>query len=81
MPRDGAIIFSNLIGKLDAIQVTCERCGRKGRHRLQSLMAERGGDTSVPDWLAELTADYSIKQAQNRGDRCAARCPELPKVC
>ena len=63
MPRDGAIIFSNLIGKLDAIQMTCERCGRKGRRRLQSLMAERGGDTSVPDWLAELTADYSIKKA------------------
>jgi hypothetical protein len=31
MPRDGAAIYNNLIGKLDAVQVTCERCGRKGR--------------------------------------------------
>jgi hypothetical protein len=31
MPCDGAAISSNLIGKLDAVQVTCERCGRNGR--------------------------------------------------
>jgi hypothetical protein len=72
MPRDGAIIFSDLIGKLDVLRVTCNRCGRNGRYRLQSLIAERGGDESVPDWLAELTADCSIKQAQNWNDRCAA---------
>jgi hypothetical protein len=80
MPRNGATIFSDLIGKLDAVRVTCERCGRKGRYRLQSLIVERGPDASMPNWLAELTAECSIKQAQNWGDRCAARCPDLPKV-
>jgi hypothetical protein len=29
MPRDGAIIFSNLIGKLDILRVRCEKCGRE----------------------------------------------------
>jgi len=80
MPRHGAIIFSDLIGKLDAVQVTCERCGRKGRYRLQSLIAERGPEARLVDWLDELTADCSIKQANNWADRCAARCPDLPKV-
>jgi hypothetical protein len=80
MPRNGAIIFSDLIGKLDAVRVTCERCGRNGRYRLQTLIAKHGGDASIPDWLGELTADCSIKQAQNWSDRCAARCPDLPKV-
>ena len=28
MPRDGAIIFSDLIGKLDLIRVACDKCGR-----------------------------------------------------
>ena len=28
MPRDGAIIFSDLIGKLDQIRVACDKCGR-----------------------------------------------------
>jgi hypothetical protein len=80
MPRDGAIIFSDLIGKLDAVRVTCERCGRKGRYRLQTLIAERGGDVSVPDWLHELTTTGEINWAQNWDDRGAARCPDLPKV-
>jgi hypothetical protein len=40
---------------------------------MRSLIAERGGDASVPDWLAELTEDCSIKQAQNWNNRCAAR--------
>jgi hypothetical protein len=31
MPRDGAIIFGDLIGKLDVLVVACEKCGRSGR--------------------------------------------------
>jgi len=31
MPRDGAIIFSDLIGKLDVLRVSCEKCGRDDR--------------------------------------------------
>jgi hypothetical protein len=61
MPRDGATIFSDLIGMLDAVRVTSDRCGRNVRYRLQSLIAERGGESSVPDWLAELTATRPIK--------------------
>jgi hypothetical protein len=30
MPRDGAIIFGDLIGKLDVLHVACDKCGRKG---------------------------------------------------
>ena len=30
MPRDGAIIFSDLIGKLDVLRVSCEKCARDG---------------------------------------------------
>ena len=26
--RDGAIIFADLIGKLDLLRVACEKCGR-----------------------------------------------------
>ena len=31
MPRDGAIIFGDLLGKLDMLQVACDKCRRKGR--------------------------------------------------
>jgi hypothetical protein len=29
MPRDGSIIFGDLIGKLDVLRVVCDECGRK----------------------------------------------------
>jgi hypothetical protein len=29
MPRDGAIIFADLIGKLDVLRVACKKCGRE----------------------------------------------------
>jgi hypothetical protein len=31
MPRDGTIIFADLIGKLDVLRVACDKCGRAGR--------------------------------------------------
>jgi hypothetical protein len=33
MPRDGAIIFRDLVGKLGVLNVECDKCGRRGRPR------------------------------------------------
>ena len=44
MPRDGAIIFSDLIGKLDILRVACAKCGRDGSSRLNGLIEKRGRD-------------------------------------
>jgi hypothetical protein len=35
MPRDGAIIFGDLVGKLDVLQVACDKCGAQ-----RSIMKE-----------------------------------------
>jgi hypothetical protein len=32
MPRDGAIIFSDLIGKLDVLRVACAKMRRGNQH-------------------------------------------------
>lgn len=56
MPRDGAIIFADLIGKL-VLNVACEKCGRAGHYSLRRLIDGRGRDAKVIDWLDELTAD------------------------
>jgi hypothetical protein len=29
MPRDGAIIFSDLLGKLEVLSITCQKCERE----------------------------------------------------
>jgi hypothetical protein len=45
MPRDGAIVFSDLIGKLDVVlRVACDKCGRDGRYQVQHLIDDRGRD-------------------------------------
>jgi hypothetical protein len=80
MPRDGAITFGDLVGKLDALNVACDKCGRKGRYPVARLIEQRGRDDKVVDLLAEVTADCPKKRAGNMGDQCAARCPDLPNV-
>lgn len=38
MPRDGAIIFRDLVGKLTVLRITCDKCGRSGQYRLDRLI-------------------------------------------
>ncbi|MGC2827636.1 MAG: hypothetical protein WA322_25975 [Pseudolabrys sp.] len=65
MPRDGAIIFSNLIGKLDMLWVACEKCGRDGCYGLGRLIEKGSRDAKIIDWLDELTTDCPKKIAHN----------------
>ena len=69
MPRDGAIIFSDLIGKTEMLRVACDKCGRDGRYRLSSLIEERGRDGKIVDWLDALTDHCPVKKAHNWNDR------------
>ena len=55
MPRDGAMIFSGLFGKLDVVRVTCDKCDRAGSYRLNRLVENRGHDAKIIDWLDEIT--------------------------
>ena len=80
MPRDGAIIFSDLVGKLEVLRVTCAKCERAGRYRLDRLIQDRGRDAKLIDWLDEITAEYPRNVAHNMNDPCGAKCPDLPNV-
>ena len=80
MPRDGAIKFSDLIGKLDLLRVICNKCGRDGCYGLHRLIEKRGRDAKLIDSLDELTAECPKKIARNMNDPCGAKCPQLPKV-
>ena len=72
--------FSDLVGKLDLLRVSCEKCGRDGCYGLSRLIDKRGRDGKVIDWLDELTADCSKEQARNMNDPCGARCRDLSRV-
>jgi len=80
MPRDDAIIFGDLIGKLDMLRVAYDKCGRDGCYGLAKLIDKRGRDGKIVDWLDAITADCPKKSVQNMSERCGARCPDVPRV-
>jgi len=80
MPRDGAIIFSDLIGKLEVLRVTCDKCGRDGQYPLAHLIERHGQEGKVVDLLDTIAADCPKRKPANFNDRCAARCPDWSKV-
>jgi hypothetical protein len=80
MPRDGAIIFNDLTGKLDALRVSCGKCERDGCYGLSRLIEKRGRDARLIDWLDKLTVACPKKIARNMNDPCGARFPGLPAV-
>jgi hypothetical protein len=61
MPRDGAIIFRNIVGKLDVLTVEYGKCGRRGRYRLDRLIERYGIGAKLLDWEPE--ADCPRKAA------------------
>jgi hypothetical protein len=81
MPRDGAIIFRDLVGKLDVLNVECEKCGRRGRYHLHRLIERYGIDAKLFDWSDEITADCPRRQARNLNDQCGARCCSFKINC
>jgi hypothetical protein len=80
MPCERAIVFRDIVGKLDVLNVECENCGRRGRYHLDRLIERYGIEAKLFDWTDEITADCPRKQAMNLNDICGARCPDLPKV-
>ena len=50
MPSNGAINFGDLIGKVDRLRVSCEKCGRDGCYGLAKLIDKRGRDRKLVYW-------------------------------
>jgi hypothetical protein len=80
MPRDGAITFGDLDGKLGSLRVECVICERCGQYWVSRLIEQRGLGGKVVDLLAEVSADCPKKRARNFSDQCGAQCPDLPRV-
>jgi len=47
MPREGAIIFRDLVGELAVLQVECNKCSRAAQYRVDRLIERYGIDAPV----------------------------------
>jgi hypothetical protein len=89
MPREGAIIFRDLVGKLEILRVECDKCGRKGQYRVDHLIEQYGIDAKLFTWSDEITADCPRKMANaapnvrtcRRSSDRARPAPQLPRSC
>ena len=80
MPRDGAIIFRDIVGKPAGLRITCDKCGRSGQYRVDRLVQRYGINAKLFEWSDEITADCPRKHSKNLYGQCGARCPDLSKV-
>jgi hypothetical protein len=80
MPNHGSITPADLVGKLDWLNVACEKCGRHGRYSVARLNEPLGPDAKLTDWLAGITADCPRRKAANYNDQCGACSPDLVGV-
>jgi len=71
----------DIVGKLDVLNVECDKCGRRGRYHLHRLIERYGIDTKLFDWSVEITADcprrhYHAEGALTRIDEALALAGE-----
>jgi hypothetical protein len=69
MPRT-YLIFGDIEGKLDVLNVECTKCARKGRYHVQRLIEVYGRRGNLMKWKEQLIA-RSLRDLV---------CPDLPKV-
>ena len=68
MPRDGAVVLSDL--RNPTLSIVCEPCGRRGTYNVVRLM-EQHGDAKLTDLLQTL-ADCPKARSASIHDRCKA---------
>jgi hypothetical protein len=56
MPRGGAIIFRDIIGRL-VLRIERDKCGCAGQYRVDRLIERYGIDAKLFDGTDEITAD------------------------
>jgi len=76
----GVIRLSRLAGRIDRLDVSRNRCDRRGRLRLARLFDQHGPGTPVPELLRVLSADCPRRSADKVRDRCGAHLPGLAGV-
>ena len=72
--RDGAITFSNLVGRVRVLRVDCDRCGRHGRYLVDKPVYDHGADANLTEWFSNLIEDCPQKAAVRA---CDAVMPDL----
>jgi hypothetical protein len=80
MRSDGSYVFGDLVGKVDVVRVTCDKCYCEGSYSVQSLIDKHGPDCKVNDLLNAITVDCAKNRRVGEIAQCCAQWPDLIRV-
>jgi hypothetical protein len=78
MPRT-YLIFGDIDGKLDVLNVQCTKCAREGRYHVQRLIEVYGRKGNISKWLSDLKGDCPRRDSRLH-DRCNLVCRWVKKL-
>jgi len=78
MPH-GALSLGQIAERLTHLEVRCRRCERRGRLRLDRLIARHGADFPGPA-LREILAGDCPRRDASLYERCSVYFPNVPTV-
>ena len=76
----GSVTLGELVGRIDRLEIRCERCERHGRVRLARLTAEHGAETSLVELATRLEAGCANAKAADLSRRCFVHYPQLVEL-
>jgi hypothetical protein len=79
MPRDDALTFGDLLGRLDWREIVCTKCDRHGHYYVHGLASTHGRNFKILEWIGEMTKDCPRQNSPGLADARGARCPGLRK--
>jgi hypothetical protein len=74
----GSITLGAVAEHTATLNVSCTRCDRAGRYRLNTLIARHGPGFGIPLLLGMLSQDSPKRQSISAYDLCGVHCPDLP---
>jgi hypothetical protein len=76
MPQ-GFVTLGQIAAGIPVLDVSCNRCDRRGRLRIARLMAEHGADLPIPTLRRIVAADCPRMRAGHLHDVCGVHFPGL----
>ena len=76
----GFVTLGQIAGRLAVLDVACNRCDRRGRLRIDSLVTEHGPALPIPELRRTVAADCAKMQAGHMHDVCGVHFPELSRL-
>lgn len=79
-PPSGVVTLGQVARRLAVLEVSCNRCDRRGRLRIDRLMAEHGPGLPMPELCRIVAADCPRMIAGQMHDACGVHFPGLSGV-